>query len=162
MKKLDSALLLAALLLAVHLSMLPAATMLSLQGRFLSFLAPFFRKGTAVQEQIGSIGGGLETPGQAGADKVEGTREKGFLSGMRLRESGWGGQLQLHFLARNAPIETGEKVSAAGVSTGVFTSGILLGKVKEFRMRPPYGHALVEPSALISRAEDVFVGEEAK
>ncbi len=264
MKKLYIALLLAVLMLAVYLSVLPTASQQSLQGTFLSFLAPFLRTGTAVQEQLGSMGKGLKTLDEIEADnrkltevnrvllttnnllremegennrlrlaleyrersvfrllaarvisrdastwwntvkinrgfedgietdqpvltdvglvgktttvtknetivvlitdetcrvaaKVEGTREQGILSGMRVQESGSAGVLQLNFLTKNAALEPGQKVYTAGISNGVFPSGILIGTIKEFRTRPLDGQALVEPAVDISQTEDVFV-----
>jgi rod shape-determining protein MreC len=91
------------------------------------------------------------------AAKVEGTREQGILSGKRIQESGTAGELQLNFLTKNATLQAGQKVYTAGVSNGVFPSGILLGSVKEFRTRPLDGQALVEPAVDPSKTEDVFV-----
>ncbi len=264
MKKLNIALLLAVIGLAVYLSVLSPADMQMMQGKFLSVLAPFLRTGSAVQEQLGSMGQGLKTIDELESEnrklneanrellttnnllreiegennrlrlaleyrersvfrllpariisrdastwwntvkinrgfedgvetdqpvltevgligktttvtknesivilitdetcrvaaKVEGTREQGILSGMRIQESGAMGELQLNFLTKNAAIEAGQKVYTAGVSSGVFPSGILIGKVKEFRIRPLDGQALVEPAVDISQTEDVFV-----
>lgn len=264
MKKLNIALLLAVLLLAIYLSVLPSGVQQSISGTFLSFLAPFLRTGTAVQEQLGSMGKGLKTLDEIEAEnrklnevnrellttnnllreiegennrlrlaleyrersvfrllaarvisrdastwwntvkinrgfedgvetdqpvltdvglvgkvttvsknesivvlitdetcrvaaKVEGTREQGILSGMRIQESGTSGELQLNFLTKNAALEPGQKVYTAGISNGVFPSGILIGKVKEFRTRPLDGQALVEPAVDISQTEDLFV-----
>ncbi|MFZ4777954.1 MAG: rod shape-determining protein MreC, partial [Terrimicrobiaceae bacterium] len=61
MKKLNIALLLAVIGLAVYLSVLSPADMQMMQGKFLSILAPFLRTGSAVQEQLGSMGQGLKT-----------------------------------------------------------------------------------------------------
>jgi rod shape-determining protein MreC len=91
------------------------------------------------------------------AAKIEGTPEQGILSGMRVQESGTPGELQLNFLTKNAAVEAGQKVYTAGISNGVFPSGILIGKVKEFRTRPLDGQALVEPAIDISQTDDVFV-----
>ena len=264
MKKLNIALLVAVLLLAIYLSVLPSGVQQSISGTFLSFLGPFLRTGTAVQEQLGSMGKGLKTLDEIEAEnrklnevnrellttnnllreiegennrlrlaleyrersvfrllaarvisrdastwwntvkinrgfedgvetdqpvltdvglvgktttvsknesivvlitdetcrvaaKVEGTREQGILSGMRIQESGTSGELQLNFLTKNAAIEAGQKVYTAGISNGVFPSGILIGKVKEFRTRPLDGQALVEPAVDISQTEDLFV-----
>lgn len=264
MKKLNIVLLLAVVAIAVYLSALPPGKMQSLQGGFLSFLAPFLRTGSAVQEQIGSMGKGLKTLDEIEADnrklnevnrellttnnllreiesennrlrlaldyrersvfrllaarvisrdastwwntvkinrgfedgletdqpvltevglvgkvttvtknesivvlitdetcrvaaKVEGTREQGILSGMRIQDSGTSGELQLNFLTKNATLEPGQKVYTAGISNGVFPSGILIGKVKEFRTRALDGQALVEPAVDIAQTEDVFV-----
>ena len=89
--------------------------------------------------------------------KVEGTREQGILSGLRFQEGSTAGLLQLNFLAKNAMLKAGAKVTTAGVSNGVFPAGILLGTVKEFRVRPLDGQAIIEPAVDLSVAEDVFV-----
>ena len=264
MKKLNIALLLAVLAAAVYFAVLPPAGMQGFQAGFLSLLSPFLRTGTAVQEQIGSMGKGLKTLDELEADnrklaevnrallttnnllreieaennrlrlaleyrersvfrllaarvisrdastwwntikinrgfddgvepdqpvltdvglvgktttvaknesivvlitdetcrvaaKIEGTPEQGILSGMRVQESGTPGELQLNFLTKNAAVEAGQKVYTAGISNGVFPSGILIGKVKEFRTRPLDGQALVEPAIDISQTDDVFV-----
>ena len=88
---------------------------------------------------------------------IEGSRERGILSGLRVQESGTGGELQLNFLTKNAALVPGMKVYTAGVSNGVFPSGILVGKVKEFRTRALDGQAIVEPAVDLSRTGDVFV-----
>ncbi len=264
MKKLNIALLLAVLAAAVYLSALPSGAMQSLQGMFLSVLAPFLRTGSAVQEQLGSMGKELKTLDELDSEnrklseqnrvllatnnllrdieaennrlrvaieyrarsvfkllpariisrdastwwntvrinrgfedgvetdqpvlteiglvgktttvtknesivvlitdescrvaaKVEGTREQGILSGKRIQESGTPGELHLNFLTKNASLEPGQKVYTAGVSSGVFPSGILVGSVREFRTRPLDGQALVEPAVDLSKTEDVFV-----
>jgi len=264
MKKLNIALLLAVIVGAIYLSVLSPVEMQSFQGKFLSILGPFFRTGSAVQEQLGSMGQGLKTLDELEADnrklneqnrellttnnllreiesennrlrsaleyrersvfrllpariisrdastwwntvrinrgfedgvetdqpvlteiglvgktttvtknesivvlvtdetcrvaaKVEGSREQGILSGVRIQESGTSGELQLNFLTKNAALEPGQKVFTAGVSSGVFPSGILLGTVKEFRTRPLDGQALVEPAVDLTKVEDVFV-----
>jgi rod shape-determining protein MreC len=264
MKKFNIALLLAVIALAVYLSVLPPAAMQSLQASFLSFLGPFLRTGSAVQEQLGSMGKGLKTLDEIEADnrklnqanrellttnnllrdieaennrlrlalnyrersvfrllaarviardsstwwntvkinrgfedgveadqpvvtevglvgktttvskneslvvlvtdetcrvaaKIEGSREQGIVSGMRIQETGTSGTLQMNFLTKNAAIEPGQKVYTAGISNGVFPSGILVGIVKEFRTRPLDGQALVEPAVDISQTEDVFI-----
>jgi len=264
MKKLNIILILAVVGFAVYLSTLTPMEMQGIQARFLSFLSPFLRTGTAVQEQLGSVGAGLKTLDELEAEnrklneqnrellttnnllreteaeinrlrlaleyrersvfrllpariiardastwwstvkinrgfedgidvdqpvltdvglvgktttvaknesivvlitdetcrvgaKIEGTREQGILSGVRVQDSAGIGELQLNFLSKNAAVEPGQKVYTAGVSNGVFPSGILIGAVKEFRTRPLDGQAIVEPSVDLSRTEDVFV-----
>ncbi len=264
MKKINIALLLAVLALAVYFSAQSASDTQSLQAKFLSFLAPFLRTGTAVQEQLGSMGKGLKTLDEVEADnrrlnevnrellttnnllreieaennrlrlaleyrarsvfrllparviardastwwntikinrgfedgietdqpvltevgligktttvakneclvvlitdetcrvaaKIEGSKEQGIVSGMRIQETGTNGTLQMNFLSKNATIEPGQKVYTAGISNGVFPSGILIGTVREFRTRPLDGQALVDPAVDISQTSDVFV-----
>ena len=89
--------------------------------------------------------------------KIEGSREQGILSGLRFQENATAGLLQLNFLAKNAALKPGAKVRTAGVSNGVFPAGILLGTIKEFRVRPLDGQAIVEPAVDLTVTEDVFV-----
>jgi len=89
------------------------------------------------------------------AAKVEGTREQGIVSGMRVQK-GDAGELQLNFLTKGANLQAGQKIYSAGVG-GVFPSGIPIGTVKSFRVRELDGQAIIEPAEDISRVEDVFV-----
>lgn len=91
------------------------------------------------------------------AAKVEGSRESGILSGLRLQQSAESGEMQLNFLTKMAGLQPGQKVYTAGVSNGVFPSGILLGAVKSFKVRSLDGQAIVEPAVDLSSVEDVFV-----
>lgn len=88
---------------------------------------------------------------------VEGTREKGILSGLRFTESGDSGEMQLNFLTKGANLQPDQKIYTAGVSGGVFPSGILIGTVKSFHTRPLDGQAIVKPAVDLSAVEDVFV-----
>lgn len=90
------------------------------------------------------------------AARVEGTTEKGIVNGIRVQESG-SGELELNYLTKNADLQEGTKVFTAGVSNGVFPSGIPLGVVKEFKVRDLDGQAILEPSVDVSTVEDVFV-----
>ena len=92
------------------------------------------------------------------AAKVEGTREQGICSGLR---SG-GGELQLTFLSKLADLQPGQKVYTAGVSGGIFPSGISLGTVKSFRARELDGEAVLDPVADPGNLEEVFVVTGAK
>ncbi len=91
------------------------------------------------------------------AAKVEGTREQGILSGLRIQETGVGGELQLNFLTKNAGLQPEQKIYTAGVSNGVFPSGILIGTVKSYKVRSLDGQAIADPSVDLSSVEDVFV-----
>lgn len=91
------------------------------------------------------------------AAKVEGTREQGILSGMRVTDSTGSGEMQMNFLTKTANLQEGQKIYSAGVSGGVFPSGILAGTVKSFRTRALDGQAIVEPAVDLSSVEDVFV-----
>lgn len=90
------------------------------------------------------------------AASIEGTREKGILSGLRIKTSE-AGECQLNFLSKHAAVEPGMKVYTAGVSGGVFPSGIYIGDVKSFRQRELDGQAVVAPAVDLSSIEDVFI-----
>jgi len=92
------------------------------------------------------------------AAKVEGTKEQGICAGTRSP----GGELQLTFLSKLADLQPGQKVYTAGVSGGIFPSGIVLGTVKSFRARELDGMAVLEPAADPGGNEEVFVVTGAK
>lgn len=91
------------------------------------------------------------------AAKVEGTRESGIISGLRIQESNGVGELQLNFLTKSAGLQPGQKIYTAGVSNGVFPSGVLIGTVRSFKVRALDGQAIAEPAVDLSSVEDVFV-----
>lgn len=91
------------------------------------------------------------------AARVEGTLEQGIASGMRVPSSSSGLEIQLSFLSKNAAIQPGQKVYTAGISGGVFPSGILIGTVESFRSRPLDGQAILRPAVDLAAVEDVFV-----
>jgi len=91
------------------------------------------------------------------AAKVEGTTEKGIASGFRVSDAASLGDIQLAFLSKSANLQPGQKVYSAGVSGGVFPSGILVGEVKSFRVRPLDGQAVLAPAVELDTIEDVFV-----
>jgi rod shape-determining protein MreC len=90
------------------------------------------------------------------AAKVEGSREQGIASGLRVQESG-AGELQLNYLTKTAGLQPGQKIYTAGVSNGVFPPGIPLGAVKSFKVRALDGQAIADPAVDLSSVEDVFV-----
>jgi len=87
------------------------------------------------------------------AVKVEGTREQGIASGLRAST----GDLELSFLDKLADLKSGQKVYTAGVSGGIFPSGIEVGTVKSFQVRELDGQAILDPAADLNNLEDVFV-----
>lgn len=89
--------------------------------------------------------------------KIEGTREQGIISGLRVQENSADGLLQMNFLSKNADIKPGQEVLTAGVAHGSFPPGVIIGKVKEFIRRPLDGQAVVEPAVHLASTEDVFV-----
>lgn len=92
------------------------------------------------------------------AAKVEGTKEQGISAGTRDPA----GDLRLTFLSKLADLQPGQKVYTAGVSGGIFPSGIALGTVKSFHARELDGEAILEPSADLGTLEEVFVVTGAK
>ena len=92
------------------------------------------------------------------AAKVEGTKEQGICAGSRASA----GELQLAFLSKLADLQPGQRVYTAGVSGGVFPSGIALGTVKSFHARELDGEAVLEPAADLGSLEEVFVVTGAK
>ena len=92
------------------------------------------------------------------AAKVEGTKEQGISAGSRDP----GGELRLTFLSKLADLQPGQKVYTAGVSGGIFPSGIALGTVKSFHARELDGEAILEPSADLGTLEEVFIVSGAK
>lgn len=92
------------------------------------------------------------------AAKVEGTKEQGISAGSRDPA----GELRLTFLSKLADLQPGQKVYTAGVSGGIFPSGIALGTVKSFHARELDGEAILEPSADLGSLEEVFVVTGAK
>ena len=91
------------------------------------------------------------------AARVEGTVEQGIASGVRTPSLGPNAEIQLSFLSKNANLQPGQKVYTAGVSGGVFPSGILIGTVESFRARPLDGQATLRPAVDLAGLEDVFV-----
>jgi rod shape-determining protein MreC len=89
--------------------------------------------------------------------RIEGSREQGIITGLRVQESSTEGLLQMNFLSKNAEISPGQEVFTAGAARSAFPPGILIGKVREFVRRPLDGQAIVEPAVNLSATEDVFV-----
>ncbi|PWU06222.1 MAG: rod shape-determining protein MreC [Verrucomicrobia bacterium] len=90
------------------------------------------------------------------ASAIEGSREKGITAGPRV-SGNVPPLLELNFLSKDAKISSGNRVYTAGVSGGIFPSGILIGTVKDFHPRDLDGQARVEPAVDLSHLEDVFV-----
>ena len=89
------------------------------------------------------------------AVNVEGTREQGIVSGERVAGA-LAPLLNLNFLSKQANLQPGQKAYSSGVG-GVFPSGLLVGTVKEFRVRELDGQARLTPAVDLSKLEDVFV-----
>lgn len=89
------------------------------------------------------------------AAKVEGTQEQGIIKGERA-SSGSSPSIGLNYLTKQAKIQPGSNIYTSGVG-GVFPSGVLVGQIKEFKMRELDGHATVVPAVDLTTLEDVFV-----
>lgn len=87
---------------------------------------------------------------------VEGTREKGIVSGER---AGANVQpnLNLSYLSKSADLKPGQKVFSSGVSGGVFPYNLLLGTIREFQVRDLSARAVLAPAVDVSTLENVFV-----
>src|SRR6476660_257306 len=87
------------------------------------------------------------------AATVEGTREQGIVSGERV-VGALAPLLDLNFLSKQANLQPGQKAYTSGVG-GVFPSGLLIGTVKNFRVRELDGQAQLNPAVDLSHLEDV-------
>lgn len=89
------------------------------------------------------------------ASNVEGTREQGIVTGERVTGTVTP-FLDLNFLSKQANLQPGQKAFTSGVG-GVFPPGLLIGAVKNFRVRELDGQAQLIPAVDLSKLEDVFV-----
>jgi rod shape-determining protein MreC len=89
------------------------------------------------------------------AASVEGTREQGIVAGERVAGA-LTPLLDLNFLSKQANLQPGQKAYTSGVG-GVFPSGLLIGTVKEFKVRELDAQARLIPAVDLSKLEDVFV-----
>jgi rod shape-determining protein MreC len=86
---------------------------------------------------------------------VEGTRERGMVTGERVAVS-LTPLLDLNFLSKQADLKPGQKVLTSGVG-GVFPAGLFVGTVKSFAPRELDAQAKLTPAVDLARLEDVFV-----
>lgn len=89
------------------------------------------------------------------AANVENSREQGIVKGERTSTNTLP-QITLNFLSKTANLKPGQKVITSGVG-GVFPAGVLVGAVREFRMRELDGQATIVPAVDLTTLEDVFV-----
>jgi rod shape-determining protein MreC len=89
------------------------------------------------------------------AATVENTREQGIVRGERT-SSGSVPLVSLVFLPKQASVQSGQKVVTLG-GAGVFPPGILVGAVREFRVRELDGMATVIPAVDLATLQEVFV-----
>jgi rod shape-determining protein MreC len=89
------------------------------------------------------------------AANVENTREQGIVRGER-SSSGSMPLITLNFLSKQANLQSGQRVLTSGVG-GVFPAGILIGAVKEFKIRELDGQASIVPAVDLTTLQDVFI-----
>jgi len=86
---------------------------------------------------------------------IEGTREQGIVGGERAPGSSMP-PVSMRFLSKLANLQPGQKVYSSGVG-GVYPSGIIIGEVREFKVRELDGYASIVPAVDLTTLEDVFV-----
>ena len=89
------------------------------------------------------------------AVSVENSREQGIVRGERTSSNSIP-QISLTFLSKAAALQTGQKVFTSGVG-GVFPPGVLIGAVREYKVRELDGYATIVPAVDLTTLEDVFV-----
>ncbi len=89
------------------------------------------------------------------AATIEGSNEKGIVRGERIAENGVPA-IGLMFLTKQAALQPGQKIYTSGVG-GVFPSGVLVGAVKEFKVRELDGYATIVPAVDLTSIDDLFV-----
>lgn len=86
---------------------------------------------------------------------IEGLREQGIVKGERATGGGVP-TIGLGFLSKQANLRPGMNVYTSGVG-GVFPYGVLIGQVRDFKVRELDGYATITPAVDLSTIEDVFV-----
>lgn len=89
------------------------------------------------------------------AANVEGSREQGIVSGERVVGAA-APMLELNFLSKQANLQPNQKVYTSGVG-GVFPSGLMIGTVRDYKVRELDGQARLTPAVDLTKLEDVFV-----
>ncbi len=89
------------------------------------------------------------------AGNVEGTREQGIIKGERMSNSRTP-SVGLNFISKQANLQPGQNVYTSGTG-GVFPGGVLIGQVKEFKVKELDGYASLIPAVDLATLEDVFV-----
>ncbi len=89
------------------------------------------------------------------AVNIEGSRDQGIVSGERSSQTG-SPVIGLRFLPKMAGLQPGQKVYSSGVG-GVYPPGLLVGSVKEFKVRELDSYATIDPAVDLTTLEDVFV-----
>lgn len=86
---------------------------------------------------------------------IEGTQEQGIVSGTRA-STNFAPDLRIRFLNKMAALKPGMKVFTAGAG-GVFPSNLLIGSVKDFKVKEVEGIAMVTAAVDLADVQDVFV-----
>ena len=90
------------------------------------------------------------------AAKIEGSRDRGILMGIR-GATRLAPDLKLRYVSKDANPKRGTRVYSTGKG-GVFPSNLLLGVVKSFRpVDDLYGEATIQPAVDFQELDDVFV-----
>jgi rod shape-determining protein MreC len=89
------------------------------------------------------------------AANVEGTREQGIVQGSRT-SSNTMPVITLNFLTKQADLKPNQEVYTSGVG-GVFPAGVLIGQVREFKIRELDAQAVIVPKVDLTTLQDVFV-----
>ncbi len=89
------------------------------------------------------------------AVSVENSREQGIVRGERTSTNSIP-QISLTFLSKQAALQSGQKVFTSGVG-GVFPPGVLIGAVREYKVRELDGYATIVPAVDLTTLEDAFV-----
>lgn len=89
------------------------------------------------------------------AVKLEDSREQGIVRGERSSSNSIP-QISLTFLSKQANLQPGQKVFTSGIG-GVFPTDVLIGAVREYKVRELDGYATIVPAVDLTTLEDVFV-----
>ncbi|MEA3210884.1 MAG: rod shape-determining protein MreC [Chthoniobacter sp.] len=89
------------------------------------------------------------------ASNVENSREQGIVKGERTSSNSVP-LISLNFLSKQANLQPGQKVFTSGVG-GVFPPGVLIGAVREYKVRELDSFATIVPAVDLTTLEDVFV-----
>lgn len=95
------------------------------------------------------------------AAHAEGSREQGIVRGERGNVEGGIPVIGFNFLSKQANLKPGQNVFTSGAG-GVFPSGVLIGQVREYKLRPLDSYATIVPAVDLSTLEDVFVVKNSK
>ncbi|HET6406520.1 MAG TPA: rod shape-determining protein MreC [Chthoniobacteraceae bacterium] len=92
---------------------------------------------------------------EGAVDQGRGTREQGIVKGERATTGGIP-TIGIGFISKQANLKPGMNVYTSGVG-GVFPYGVMIGQVRDFKVRELDGYATIQPAVDLSTIEDVFV-----